>query len=373
MENKFLRIFIPVFLAIVLGLGAVLGLIAAVKEVRSVVKYENISMDKETVHYLASYYKMIYIRSLKLSGVDASDTEEFWQSEKSEGVSYGDDFKASFAQYVASLAVAANIYLENKEYTAQDKIIVSRSCEEILFAYTNNSISDFNDETKDLGFDFNDFKNAAAILYKAEQAGSLIYGVSGEKIASNPALCEEYLSEYSHVYLLFYNTKGDMTDSEREAKEAKISELTDAINAKNNGENMAINSEVFMSNLKSSDGDSAMHEIGYYFHPSAEKTAEFATAFAEVVSASYEMNEGDFLRVDCSVGTCFIYKTAPSAGAYSDENNIFFSDFYADASAYHYTLALTELISDVTFKDTYYDIDILSIPSIGDFYVRQWK
>ena len=373
MKNKFLTVFISVFLAIVLGLSAVLGIISLIKEAKATVKYGDVSMDKGTVTYLAAYYKSIYIRSLLVSGIDASDTEEFWQSEKEAGVSYGDDFMDSLSQYIASLAVAADLYLENASYTAEDKLCVSLSCEDILLAYTDGSISNFNEEAEIFGFDFNDFKNAAAILYKAERASSVIYGYSGENIASRPELCEEYLKEYSHVYLLFYNTTEDMTDSDRAAKEAKIAELTDAINAKNNGENMQINPDVFMSNLAQSDGDEAMNEIGYYFHPSSAKTVEFATAFPEVVEASLKMNEEEFLRVDCSIGTCFIYKTAPTPGAYSDNTNIFFSDFYANASAYHFTSVLTQLIEDVTFKDKYFELDLLSVPTINDFYIRQWK
>ena len=308
MKNRFLTIFICIFIAVVLVAGGCFGLAVGLNNARAVVVCGGVTADEGTLNYLASYYKMLYIRSLKTAGIDASDTESFWNSKSEEGVAWGEHFRESYRDYVASLTAAANIYVTQSGYTAEDKIRVGETCDEILKYKAKGSVDVFNDTAESYGFDFEDFQNAAAILYKAGRAREIIYGSNGENMSNFPELCEEYLKEYSHVSLLFVKRSGDLTEDKLKEKQEKIILLTDAIEAKKNGGDLQINPTMFEYHLKTSDGDPEMFERGYYFHPNAEKTAEFAEALPEVVKMSLEMNKNDFARVDYSDGVCFIYK-----------------------------------------------------------------
>ena len=125
--------------------------------------------------------------------------------------------------------------------------------------------------------------------------------------------------------------------------------------------------------LKKSDGDANMHSKGYYFNRNAETTAEFAVEFPEIVEAALSMDMYEYLKVDCSIGVCYIYRYDTVDGAYSDKDNQFFSDFYSDASEYLFSDILLTLGEEVKFSDSYAEIDLISIPFNEDFYVKAWK
>ena len=394
MKNRFIAVLTGIFLALVLGVGGILLIIVGVRNARAVVKYESVTVDEGTVRYLASYYKMNYIVSLRRGGIDASDTEEFWQSVSPEGKTYSEHFEESFESYLASLVAGANIYLTNSKYTAEDKRIVAITAEEILRYHAGGSVDKFNEEAKKFGFDWGDFENAAALLYKASRAKEITYGAEGRNLVNFPDQCALYLGEYTHVSLLFirtseimerdeegslvYNDDGSvkmrpLTTSEREERMQMIVELNAAIEAKNTGNNYQINEVMFENYLLKSDGDPTMYSTGYYFNKSAAATAEFASVFPEIVEKSYEMAIGDYEMVECSIGICFIYRYNVTMGAYSNEENPFFSDFYSDAADYLYNQVIEQYIPEVTFKDSYYDIDLTAIPKINEFYIRQFK
>ena len=394
MKNRFIVILTSVFLALVLGVGGILLIVIGVRNARAVVKYESITVDEGMVRYLAAYHKMNYIVSLRYAGIDASDTDAFWQSVSPEGKTYSEHFEQSFKTYLASLVAGANIFHENSRYTTSDKRIVSDTAQEILHYHAGGSVDKFNEESAKYGFDWSDFENCAALLYKASRAKEITYGKGGENLVNFPDQCLSYLAEYTHVSLLFirteeimqrdengnlvYNDDGSvmmrpLTDEERSSRMQMIDELNAAIEAKNTGNDYQINETMFENYLLRSDGDPEMHAKGYYFHKSAAATSEFASVFGEIVDKSYEMAIGDYEMVECSIGVCFIYRYDVQPDAYTDAQNPFFSDFYSDAADCLYSQIIEQYIPEVTFKDAYKKIDVAAIPKINEFYIRQFK
>ncbi|MBE6532296.1 MAG: hypothetical protein E7676_02155 [Ruminococcaceae bacterium] len=388
MKNRFLTIFVGIFLAIVLVFGGVLGIVVGVKNAKAVVKYGNVMIDEETANYLVSYYKMLYLKELNLSGIAVSDRESFWESEADDGKSYAEHFKTAVREYIASVVVAADIYLTHSTYTPDDKLSVALTCEEILKYKAQGDVSLFNEKCEKYGFTYEDFSNAAALLYKAQRAEVILYGEEGENLKNFPEECEKYFSTYSHVSLLFLRDETlvatdaegnyvkddegnvvfrDMTESERAEREALAEEIRGKISAG------SMSADEFEGYLARSDSDEQMSESGYYFNPSATTTALFAESYAEVVDSALDMQIGEYREVDTSVGVCFIYKYERTEAAYADTDNPFFSDFYADAVPYLYGEVLAELTPNVKFKDAYEDIDVVAIPMIEEFYIREFK
>lgn len=388
MKNRFLTIFVGIFLAVVLVLGTVLGIVVGVKNARAVVRYGNVTIDEQTVNYLVSYYKMLYLKELNLSGIKASDRESFWQSVAEDGKSYGEHFEDAAREYIASVAAAADIYLSYATYTPDDKLAVALTCEEILKYKAKGDVSLFNEKCEKFGFTYEDFTNAAALLYKAQRAETILYGEEGENLKNFPEECEKYFGTYSHVALLFLRDETliatddegnyikdsdgnvvfrDMTEGERAEREALAEEIRGKISAG------SMTADDFESYLEKSDGDEQMNESGYYFNPNATATALFAENYAEVVERATAMQIGEYAEVDTAVGTCFIYKYERKAGAYAEEDNPFFSDFYADAVPYLYAEVLRELTPEVKFKDSYDAINVTAIPMIEEFYIREFK
>jgi phosphoglycolate phosphatase len=97
------------------------------------------------------------------------------------------------------------------------------------------------------------------------------------------------------------------------------------------------------------------------------------TKKAEVVERALEMSVGEYEKVACSIGVCYIYKENVVSGAYDDEEDPFFSDFYSDASEYLYAEILDIIAPEVTVKDKFYEVDYSEIPKVSDFVILQWK
>lgn len=171
MKNRYISIFVGIFLAIVFTLLGVLGIAAGIKAINTVVKYDKITIDEPGVNYLCAYYKSAYFNALKEANIEASNTPEFWASiSPYSNTTYGEHFEGYFREYVAKVTVMANAYQQSVGYTADDKLIVAADCKEILENDAENSVAVFNTECEKYGFNFNDFQNVAALLYKANKA-----------------------------------------------------------------------------------------------------------------------------------------------------------------------------------------------------------
>ena len=393
-KNRFLTIFVCIFTAVVLIFGGVLGIIIAVRNSQAVVVLGRVKVDEGALRYLSATYKVEYIRTLLSAGVKASDSESFWNSTDASGKTQGEIYNESFEEYVRAIASACSIFLSYSSYTQEDKESVKATVAEVLKYKADGSKEKFNELTAEYGFDYDDFCSAAELLYKADKAKTVIYGEDGENLSNFPAECEKYLETYTHVSLIFvrdkevfvvdeegnyvYDENGnvttrEMTEEEKAERQEVIGNLTAAIEARENGGDGQITPEMFEIYLEKSNGDPDMYKKGYYFNKNASATEEFSSAFPEVVERAFEMEIGEYARVDCSIGVCFIYRYDVTSGAYSDTEDLFFSDFYSDASDYLYDDVLKTYSPNVNVKDSFYETDYSQIPLLTRFIIAEWK
>lgn len=377
-------------MAVVIAFGATVGIIIGVKESRAVAKYDGITVDEGVVHCLASRYKALYLRTLNSVGTPgAGDFAVFWRLESPEGKTYGELLSENFEAYLSSILVSSRLYDMNASYGAKEKKIVKAAVERVLDETAGGSVSKFNELTEKYGFDYKDFKRASELLYKAQSAQALYYGVDGKNLVSYPEECMKYLEKYAHVSLLFIRTEDKLytgedgkqeliplTSEEKAKKNKTLTEIRTAIANLETGSDGKMYPEMFKSYLEGSDGDPSYYNTGYYFYENAETTREFAEMFGGVVDAAYDMKIGDYrevkINVDGFVGYCFLYKSEVESGAYLSSTNLFFSDFYTDAALYLYNEVLNTIIPEVEYKDKYKDIDIVSIPQNVIYYVKVW-
>ena len=179
MKAKIWQTILSVLIGIILVAVVAICLAIIIRHARALVKLEDITVDKGAVTYLASLYKKHYISDARDEGVDASDTEAFWQSEKTEGVTFGDDLKTSFDEYIKALVADAHLYTVHHGYTVEDKLAVSEMNDKILLEYANGSVAYFNEVADVYGFDYSDFKDALALMYKASKARELLPDLLG--------------------------------------------------------------------------------------------------------------------------------------------------------------------------------------------------
>jgi hypothetical protein len=384
---RFIFVFACVFISVVLVFGIVLGTVSAVKSRNAVVEYKGITMDGKTASFFVTYYKYMYMRQLTRGGaVGVADTDFFWSSTAPDGEkTYGELLREGAELYIRQMMAANWLYDKYASFSGNDRDAVSKSVSQVLTYKADSDKSKFNSETEKYGFDYSSFKTAAAMMYKAIRAKEIIYGSEGTNLANFPELAAEYLAEYSHVKLLFIRTETtyvldengnrvvgennqdelrELTDGEKAERLQLISKIRSYISAIDTGGDVQMGEEMFNLYLSEYDeGDKDMHGDGYYFHPDAEYTKEFASAFSQIVNKAFEMKLDSYSEVAVDFGVCFIYKSQPTAGIYASTiAEDCFSDFYENAADVMYDKSLTQVGVDVIFKKDFAKIDIVSLP-----------
>ena len=391
-KNIFLTTFICIFLALVFVFGIVLGIITAVKNANAVVKYEGLTMDKETASFFVTYYKYRYMSILSSLGVEnVEDTPGFWNKiYKKEEVSYGELLKKSTEQYIRQIMVANYLYDNYERLSADDRDIINTAVRDLLTYKANGNKDIFNSEVSKYGFDYSSLRDTVTMLYKANTAQNVIYGNDGSNLKNFPELANEYLAEYTHVKLLFIRTEttfvldkdgnrivGDdgndqtrlLTDSEKAERQSLITDIRGYIDARESGGDIQMGEEMFDYYLEKHDeGDKDMHADGYYFHKNSEFTSEFSEVFKNIVDKSYTMQIGSYDEVDVGFGVCFIYKYEPTANVYASTlAEACFTDFYSDAAGVIFEKTLTELSTDVVLTEKFKKIDLIALPYHYDY------
>ena len=279
-KSKVVVFFVGGFLALVLIFGMVLGSIAIVKNAGAVVSYEGVTMDKEVASFFLSRFKVEYLSSLLSGGYElADDTEEFWASEYSEGVTHGERYEQMAEKYLKEIVVSTYLFDRYASLDSSDKEKIRKTAQEILTYHADGDETIFNSSVQKYGFSYDSFLDAVEMLYKSNRAFTVIYGTDGSRIATDTVACEDYLQEYSHVKLLFIRTESKLTtdvsgaqeivpldEEEKAERQRRLAELRAAMDAYKNDADGQMTPESFEYFLgKYGEGDSSMDSIGYYF------------------------------------------------------------------------------------------------------------
>ena len=385
-----LTIIICILLSLVLLFGAIFGIINLVKYTSAVAYYGDSYIDEGEMNFLSSYYKSLFMGSLRLEGeVTPYDTPEFWEKSDKSGAKYGDRLKAGFKEYVTALLAAAALYDSALSFSGAESEKYYSICDSILEYRADGSVEKFNEATEQFGFTWDDFKEANILLYKSERAKEALFGKDGSNIVFESSMCNEYLETYTRVSLMFirlenkfvldedgsfiYDNEGEvvtepLSNAERAERDATIAKLLGYI------EDKKMSPETFKIYQEKADGDKDMDITGYYLNERAEMTKSFKELFPEVYERTLEMKIGEYSMVECEAvgGVCFIYREAVAEGAYAKESNPFFSDFYSDAADYHFPRILKDLAADVKFKDSFDADAIISQPRNKDYYINSF-
>ncbi len=383
--KKLVIIFVCAFLAAVLVFGITLGVILAVRNSRAVVRYKSVSMDGEVLSFFETYYKYQYKTMLTNSGVkNVDDTEEFWNTVSDSGKTYGELLKEGAKEYVSAVLAANHIFNSYSSLSSADKEKIADAARKTLEYKAESDKKLFDSGAEKYGFDYDSYKDAVKMLYKATYAQSAVYGADGSNLQGYPELAGEYLSEYSHVKLLIIRTETtfaldaagnrlpsndggdalrDLTESEKAERAELISEIRGYIDAIGNG-GVEMGALMFEEYLEEHDeGDAEKHTDGYYFHKNSSYTAEFSEELGRIVEKAYQMKLDSFDEVTLDFGVCFIYKYQPTDNAYKmNVNEDCFADFYINAANSIFESQLEELIGEVTFTDKYDPNSIITKP-----------
>ena len=386
-KNRFLLIFICIFLGVAILFGTTLGIIIGVSEASAVASYNGIRVDRGTASYLASYYKYRYMSALSSAGVvGVRDTERFWSTvgEDTDGRTYGELLAAGTEGYIRGIIAANYLFSRYGSINAADETKINNAVREVLEFKADNDKASFNSLAEQFGFDYSSFRSAVELLYKANKVSSLLWGDDGSGLSNSAADCKAYLDTYSHVKLLFIRTENQLvtdsdgnqsevplSDEEKANRQALIAKIESEIEGIDTGADVQMSPIAFDNYIsKHDEGVSSKRTLGYYFHENSAYTAEFGEAFPEVVDAALGMDIGEYAKVDTSIGACFIYRYEATDGDYLVIDDGTFSDFYSDGAAYMYAKVLEEFAAKVTVKPAYNDLDPVAIPYNSDLIVK---
>lgn len=385
-KNRFILTFVCVFVSAVLVLGIVLGIVSGVKKSKTVASFQGVGIDREVASFFASQYKYSFMNMLSASGhKNVEDSPGFWNKDSGNGKTYGDLLKESTKEYIAQVLVTNRLYDKYSGLYKADKDIISTAVKETLTYKAGGDKETFNKAVSEYGFSFSSYKDAVAMMYKAMFAQKVFCGEDGKNLRGEREIIEDYLSEYTHVKLLFIRTETtfeldtdgnrivesdgtyatrELTEGEKIEREELISEIRVYIENAANGENNAMGEEMFDQYLENNDeGDIKSHDYGYYFHKSSDFSKAFAEEFEDIVSTAYEMKVGDFGEAEVDFGVCFIYKYDVSfndleISALKD----CFADFYSELSDVFFAEQVKELSKDVKFDKKFEEIDMILLP-----------
>lgn len=370
-KHSFLPIFICIFVALVLIFGVVMGIVIGVSNARSAAKYGSINMSEGALRAYVSKYKSEYVAALIGGGVDFYEHESFWSSAADDGGSYGDYLKAAVEARVRETVVKAALFDEVGALSATDKNRINQACEEVLSDRAGGDEGEFNRLTAPYGFTYSDMKEMVTVVYKADRALEAIYGTNGAKVVyRTDGLCREFLSGYSHIYILFIRTEG-YEGEDRAEREAAINTVRDAIAAKNEGGDFIMNGDMFFNYLNTLGDDTPENKLhGYYLREGSAYTAASLLEAPALTEKALDMEIGEFSEVEFDTGgVCFIYKCEPSPDAYLSASIVSgLSDFTALAAEYCFESDVAAFTESVVLTEKYYAADPTKIKYTGEFY-----
>ena len=387
-KSKLLLTFVCIFVAIVLIFSTVLISISISKSKNSVASYGGTYMSLDTAVYFTTVFKSDYMTMLKRSGVKGvEDSPGFWNSTAENGEKYIDLLCEGAKEYIRQIVVLNYLFDRYSSLTSADEERIEAAVSGTLIA-NGGTVSAFNEAAGVYGFDYDTYKEAVKLLYKAASCESVVCGVDGANLKASTSsdvisFRNEYLSEYSHVSLLYISTDytfvldkdgnrmGDgeggyqtreLTKEEKAERTSRIESIRSAIAAIGT-DDVQMGPDMFENYLYSDlySGMLETREHGYYFHKSASATASFDSK--EVVEKSLEMKIGEFGEVTLEGGVCFIYKmtTSPSDLTVSELEG-FFSDFYQNLSDEFIADMVSLATPSVTVRESFDDIDLILLP-----------
>ena len=399
-RNKKMLIILCIFMSLVLIFGITLGIMLGVKNARARFSYGGVRIEEGESAFLSAAFKYSFVSKNASKG--AEDTPEFWNSLYKEGVTYGDFLRSETEKYIKEVVVKNYLFDSFCELTLTDEVAINRTVKEVLEFRAEGSVEKFDEIYAAFGFDYEDFENAAELLYKEQVVGDVIYGVDGAKMKSFTEECDRYFEKYSHVKLLFIRTEDKflldangnrvtdehgkdtlipLTDTEKAEINSLLSEIREAIDAyENKSSGLRMTPEYFdLLLLEHGSDDPVKESSGYYFSDESSYTANFITnddhsvdsQRVEIVKRSLSMKKGSYAELPYSGGVCFIYKYENTDGAYTDTSaDGFFSDFYSLAAENAFADAIGELLPEVKVSDKFSDIDLVSMPTQNMFIPR---
>lgn len=390
-NERFVLIFVCIFMSVVLLGGAIFGTVYAVRAANSALEYNGVRMSKSAANYFASYAKGQYLAELR--GVEgAEDTEEFWNSYARGTTTHGDAMKKYVENYLRMVVVGCYLFDSVSHLDSKANATIKKQVESRLKFFTDGDKRKFNSDVEQFGFDYDGFCEATEMIYKTQMARYLLYGADGSSLKTNTALADEYYSlAYKRVKLLFIRTESrykldgegkrvsengkeilyPLSPGEISGRLDDIASIDAAIAGEGGTQMSQIAFEGYLNDEKYKADNLYLDPMGEYYstYLSSEYTVNAYRELPDVVLTAIGMQVGTFKKVEIEgVGVCYISALELNAGAYADtDEDGPFSDFYTLLAEYKYNSDVEAELKNVSLNDKFYETDLITLPVNGTY------
>ena len=316
----------------------------------AIMSYEGVEIDEQTYCFWFSYYKMQAMSAFGITG--KNDTPEFWQSEITDGVSYGDYLTAMIDDRIKAKVISAYLY-EVLDTPLPDYAIeeIDEYMSAMLDYVAYGDLSEFEDIAKKYHTSYEAVKKAAELDYKAELLFAVMYG-DGSYVSD--AQKEEYYEQSFHrVKSIYINTSTKQVTEDGKTvtvaltDDEKAEKLYFAENIENKlSSGVDYDEFEHMLSLYSDDTASTHYENGFYL------SAKTDYPVPELVTAALSLEVGEYARIESKYGIHFILKYPLDERAYEKEENAdWFGDLEADAAMAQFDKIILESINEVKINE----------------------
>lgn len=405
--KRIVIICVSILLGISIILGAVLGIVNAVKNASYLMKLDRVGIDAGVASFLISIYKYDFMIALLESGVEAKDTEEFWSSPYHTGT-YGDLFNYQATEYLKSVIATNALFDEYSRLTDDDEYNIRFATEEILNRKASGSKQSFNKLTEGMNFDYKDFVKGSEMLYKMRVVYTTVFGEAGSRMPTDFAdYCDTFYNrEYIRAKVLIIRTndtyefdekgeavRGDdgklktrpLTTAEKEERAKYIERLDAAVEGVRNGSEISLTDfNNLLNEVATKYNENIVSGVanGYYFAYGSQYTEDFG--MESIVSEAFNLDVGEIYTYetgslmaeeedekDAFSYKCYVYKMEKEAKAYKNSSlEHFFRDFNSLAAASLYSDIIDEYAKEVALKKKWDKINPVAIPYNFDYRVN---
>jgi hypothetical protein len=318
-----------------------------------VMSYGDRTVTADVYTYWLCTYKAYYLYTYS----DVTDSEEFWTSEVTDGVTAEQYFRDMINENVKLSLVSAKL-CDDLGLTVPDEFYDS------LDDYMSDLLTEYADGNKSMlnlalsEFGINDKKLRE--IFATEQLSTILfnhmYGDGGTETVTDEMRDEYYRSgAYTRVQQIFinnayvyeYDEDGNYTydDDGNIVRSEMTGELLDAENAKVDAVKKGIALGEDFDELYLEYSEDQSYPNGYYLTP----TTDFID---EVVSAAFSLDVGDTIRLESDYGTHFLKCLELDDKAWeNEENSDFFDSFETDVETYLFRKYVMSYIDEVTVDE----------------------
>lgn len=319
---------------------------------RTALEYEKVRMGERMYGYWLSHYKSVFLRTYE----GASDTDEFWDSELSDGMTAEEYLNGVALENIKRYVAGSWLFdYMGLKVSSDMKDEVKKGIDEICSVHFDGDSEKFNEHLASIGIDRDILYNVYIMDVKVETVREYLYGVNG--IINVPdsdrmAYLEKNYVRIEHIYVNNkyklavdengeyiadengMGTRVELTDEEKQAAEDKI----EAIRA-------GISTGGDFDELWEKYSEDKLYPDGYYLLPS--------TPFIpEVVEAAFTLEVGETRELETEYGTHFIKRLELEGTPWDDEGSEdFFTDFEDDMRAYLFSVMVGETADKVTVHE----------------------